>query len=108
MPYVITDVELVAGHVKIENEIVTDEFCRTNVEDIFAAGDVANSWHPRVGSSARLEHFDNAQLSRHGASVNRYAESVAAMRLLHQEIEGAMLIDESVDIETLRPRSRIR
>jgi 3-phenylpropionate/trans-cinnamate dioxygenase ferredoxin reductase subunit len=55
------NIELIAEHLKIENGIVTDEFCRTDVEGIFAAGDVANSWHPRLGASARLEHFDNAQ-----------------------------------------------
>lgn len=54
-------VKIVADHVKIDNGIVTDEFCRTSVEGIFAAGDVANSWHPRLGRRARLEHFDNAQ-----------------------------------------------
>lgn len=54
------NVDLVSEHVKIDNGIVTDEFCRTNVEEIFAAGDVANSWRPRLGRSARLEHFDNA------------------------------------------------
>ncbi len=54
-------VELVAGHVKIDNGIVTDEFCRTSVDGIFAAGDVANSWHPRLKRHVRLEHFDNAQ-----------------------------------------------
>ena len=52
---------LVAEHVKIDNGIATDEFCRTNVEGMYAAGDVANSWRPRLGRSARLEHFDNAQ-----------------------------------------------
>jgi 3-phenylpropionate/trans-cinnamate dioxygenase ferredoxin reductase subunit len=147
--------ELVAEHVKIEDGIVTDEFCRTNVEDILAAGDVANSWRPRLGSSARLEHFDNAQRQGEAAaktmvgkpeafdtipffysdqyefsliyrgmarswdrvvirgtpengsfsafylkerkvlavcSVNRYAESVAAARVLDREIDDAMLM----------------
>ncbi len=156
------NIELVAEHVKIGNGIVTDEFCRTDVQDIFAAGDVANSWHPRLGSSARLEHFDNAQRQGEVAaktmigkpeafdtvpffysdqyefsliyrglalswdkvvirgmpemgsfsafylkdrrvlavcSVNRRTESLAAMRLLHQEVDDAMLVDESVDID---------
>lgn len=158
------NVELLAEHVKIENGVVTDEFCRTDAKDIFAAGDVANSWHPRLGASARLEHFDNAQRQGEAAgkamtgkleafdtvpffysdqyefhliyrgmarswdtvvvrgtpdtgsfsafylkdhrvlavcSVNRYAESVAATRLLYHEADGAALIDESVEIDSL-------
>jgi 3-phenylpropionate/trans-cinnamate dioxygenase ferredoxin reductase component len=129
---------------------------------IFAAGDVANSWRPRLGRSARLEHFDNAQrqgetaakamigkpealdtvpffysdqyelslLYRGSAlawdrviirgspqersfsafylkdrvihavcSVNRYAESVAAQRLLRHEIDDSMLVDDSVTVD---------
>jgi 3-phenylpropionate/trans-cinnamate dioxygenase ferredoxin reductase subunit len=144
------NIELVAGHVKIENGIATDEFCRTDVANIFAAGDVANSWHPRLGSRVRLEHFDNARRQGEAAaktmigkleafdtvpffysdqygldlayrgsapswdkviirgkpqrgsfsafylkdrrilavcSINRNAESVAAMRLLHNQID---------------------
>ena len=42
--------------------LTTDEFCRTSIESVFAAGDVARSWRPRLGRHLRLEHFDNAQL----------------------------------------------
>ncbi|MGH7737182.1 MAG: NAD(P)/FAD-dependent oxidoreductase [Candidatus Tyrphobacter sp.] len=42
--------------------IVTDEFCRTQIPDVFAAGDVAKAWRPRLARHARLEHFDNAEL----------------------------------------------
>ncbi|HEX5418179.1 MAG TPA: FAD-dependent oxidoreductase, partial [Chloroflexota bacterium] len=45
----------------IENGILVDEFSRTNLPDIFAAGDVANWWHPGLGERLRVEHYDNAQ-----------------------------------------------
>jgi 3-phenylpropionate/trans-cinnamate dioxygenase ferredoxin reductase subunit len=46
--------------IKLENGIVVDEYCRTSVEDIFAAGDVANHFHPLLGHHARVEHWQNA------------------------------------------------
>lgn len=42
--------------------LTTDEYCRTGIDDVFAAGDVARSWRPRLNRHVRLEHFDNAQL----------------------------------------------
>ena len=158
------NVDLVAEHVKIDNGIVTDAFCRTSVEGIFAAGDVANSWRPRLGRAARLEHFDNAQRQGEAAaksmlgksealdtipffysdqyklsllyrgnapawdkvvirgapqersfsafylkdraihavcSVNRSADSAAAERLLHHEIDASMLANDSVDLDSV-------
>jgi 3-phenylpropionate/trans-cinnamate dioxygenase ferredoxin reductase subunit len=44
----------------LNNGIITDELCRTSVSDIFAAGDVANWWHPMLRERMRVEHFDNA------------------------------------------------
>jgi 3-phenylpropionate/trans-cinnamate dioxygenase ferredoxin reductase subunit len=41
--------------------ILVDEFCKTNVPDVFAVGDVASSWNPRFAKRLRVEHFDNAQ-----------------------------------------------
>src|SRR5438132_1653372 len=41
----VTDI-LAGTDVKIENGIVVDEYCQTNVEGIYAAGDVANHAHP--------------------------------------------------------------
>ncbi|MEO6835941.1 MAG: FAD-dependent oxidoreductase [Candidatus Tumulicola sp.] len=49
--------------------VETDEFCRTNVDGVFAAGDVAFSWRPRLGRRIRLEHFDNAESQ--GAAAGR-------------------------------------
>ena len=55
----VTDVVAEAG-VKIDNGIIVDEYCRTNVEGIYAAGDVARHYHPLVGKHIRVEHYQNA------------------------------------------------
>jgi 3-phenylpropionate/trans-cinnamate dioxygenase ferredoxin reductase subunit len=47
--------------VALENGVLVDELCRTNVPEVYAAGDVANWWHPRLGERLRVEHYDNAQ-----------------------------------------------
>jgi 3-phenylpropionate/trans-cinnamate dioxygenase ferredoxin reductase subunit len=53
--------ELLAGtDVEIDNGIVVDEFCRTGVEGIYAAGDVANHYHPVFERRIRVEHWQNA------------------------------------------------
>lgn len=53
--------DIVAGTgVRVENGIVVDEYCQTNVEGIYAAGDVANHFHPVFGRLIRVEHWQNA------------------------------------------------
>jgi 3-phenylpropionate/trans-cinnamate dioxygenase ferredoxin reductase subunit len=53
--------ELVLGAgVEVDNGILVDELCRTNVERIYAAGDVANHLHPLFGRRIRIEHWQNA------------------------------------------------
>jgi 3-phenylpropionate/trans-cinnamate dioxygenase ferredoxin reductase subunit len=42
------------------NGIVTDERLQTSVADIYAAGDVANAYHPLLGRHLRVEHWANA------------------------------------------------
>jgi 3-phenylpropionate/trans-cinnamate dioxygenase ferredoxin reductase component len=43
-----------------EGGIAVDEYLRTSVPNIYAAGDVAAAWHPRFGRHLRIEHWDNA------------------------------------------------
>jgi 3-phenylpropionate/trans-cinnamate dioxygenase ferredoxin reductase component len=43
-----------------ENGVVVDEWLRSSHPDVFAAGDVANAYHPRLGRHLRVEHWDNA------------------------------------------------
>jgi 3-phenylpropionate/trans-cinnamate dioxygenase ferredoxin reductase subunit len=45
----------------LQNGVVVDEYTRTNLPDVFAAGDVANWWHPKLGERLRVEHYENAQ-----------------------------------------------
>ena len=44
----------------VDNGIVVDTALRTSDPDVFAAGDVANAAHPRLGRSIRVEHWANA------------------------------------------------
>ena len=55
----VTDLAATAG-VHIDNGIVVDEYCQTNVTGIFAAGDVANHFHPVFQGRIRVEHWQNA------------------------------------------------
>ncbi len=63
--------EVVAGTgVKLDNGIVVDEYCRTNIEGIYAAGDVANHYHPLIGRHIRVEHYQNAISQGQAAARN--------------------------------------
>ncbi len=55
----VTEVVAESG-VEVENGIVVDEYCRTNIEGIYAAGDVANHYHPLIDRHMRVEHYQNA------------------------------------------------
>jgi 3-phenylpropionate/trans-cinnamate dioxygenase ferredoxin reductase subunit len=53
--------EVVRGtEVAVDNGVLVDASCRTNVPDVFAAGDVANHLHPLFGR-IRVEHYNNAE-----------------------------------------------
>jgi 3-phenylpropionate/trans-cinnamate dioxygenase ferredoxin reductase subunit len=54
---------------EIGNGILVDEHCATNVPGIYAAGDVANHYHPVFGQRMRVEHWQNAM--QHGAAAAR-------------------------------------
>ncbi|MEV4620922.1 FAD-dependent oxidoreductase [Asanoa sp. NPDC049573] len=55
------NVELAAAAgLAIDNGIVTDEHLRTSDADIYAAGDVANAFHPFLDRHVRVEHWANA------------------------------------------------
>jgi len=61
------DVGALAGSgIALDNGILVDAQCRTNVPDVFAAGDVANIQHPVFGR-LRVEHYNNAE--RQGRAV---------------------------------------
>ena len=54
---------------KIDNGIITNEYCETSVEHVYAAGDVANFYHPFYEMNMRLESWKHAQ--SHGAHAGK-------------------------------------
>ena len=68
--------ELLAGTgVEIDNGVVVDEYCRTGVEGIYAAGDVANHYHPLFKRHIRVEHWQNALKQGPAAARNMLGEN---------------------------------
>lgn len=49
-----------AAGITLENGILTDASLRTSAPDIYAAGDVANAYHPVIQRHIRSEHWSNA------------------------------------------------
>jgi 3-phenylpropionate/trans-cinnamate dioxygenase ferredoxin reductase subunit len=60
------ELALEAG-LEVDGGVLTDEFSQTSVPDVFAAGDVASTFHPYYGSHLRVEHHDTAM--HHGISA---------------------------------------
>ena len=61
-----TEIAADAG-LDLGNGINVDGHLRTSDANIFAAGDVANAYNPRLGWSLRVEHWENAR--RQGATA---------------------------------------
>ncbi|WP_406483879.1 NAD(P)/FAD-dependent oxidoreductase [Streptomyces sp. NBC_01568] len=49
-----------AAGLEVDNGIRVDAHLRTSHPDIYAAGDVANAFHPLLGKHIRVEHWANA------------------------------------------------
>jgi 3-phenylpropionate/trans-cinnamate dioxygenase ferredoxin reductase subunit len=49
-----------AAGLTVDNGVITDEYLTTSAAGVFAAGDVANAWHPVLGRRVRLEHWSSA------------------------------------------------
>jgi 3-phenylpropionate/trans-cinnamate dioxygenase ferredoxin reductase component len=54
---------------EVDNGILVDEHLRTSDLNIFAAGDVANAYNPRLDRHIRVEHWANAR--RQGATAGK-------------------------------------
>ncbi|CAN5124541.1 hypothetical protein BH09PSE3_BH09PSE3_20780 [soil metagenome] len=65
-----------ASEITVGNGIRVDQFCRTSGPGVFAAGDVANHYHPGIDSRVRVEHFDNATRQAMVAARNMLGERV--------------------------------
>jgi NADPH-dependent 2,4-dienoyl-CoA reductase/sulfur reductase-like enzyme len=49
-----------AAGLDVGNGVIVDAGLHTSAPDVFAAGDVANSYHPLLGRHVRVEHWANA------------------------------------------------
>ena len=49
-----------AAGITVDNGILTDASLRTSAPDVYAAGDVANAYHPVIQRHLRSEHWANA------------------------------------------------
>jgi 3-phenylpropionate/trans-cinnamate dioxygenase ferredoxin reductase subunit len=63
--------DLLAGtDAEIDNGVIVDEYLRTGVEGVYAAGDVANHYHPVFERRIRVEHWQNALKQGPAAALN--------------------------------------
>src|SRR5688572_5926264 len=63
-------VELLKGSgIHVDNGVVVDEYRQTNVSGVYAAGDVANHYHPIFERRMRVDHWQNA--IKQGAAAAR-------------------------------------
>ncbi len=64
------EVELLrAAGARISNGVEVDEYCRTSLPDVYAAGDIANHSHPLFGR-IRVEHYNNAEKQGRAAAAS--------------------------------------
>jgi len=70
-----------AAGLPVANGIQADAQLRTADPDIYAAGDVANSFHPRLGTSIRVEHWANALHQPQTAAKSMLGQPVSYDRL---------------------------
>jgi len=68
-----TELAAAAG-LMIDNGIRVDASLRSSDERIFAAGDVANPWHPVLGAYLRNEHWANAKAGGKVAAASMMGE----------------------------------
>jgi NADPH-dependent 2,4-dienoyl-CoA reductase/sulfur reductase-like enzyme len=65
----------------VRDGIVTDEHMRTSVADVYAAGDVANAYHPLLGRHVRVEHWANALHQPNTAALSMLGKDAVYDRL---------------------------
>jgi 3-phenylpropionate/trans-cinnamate dioxygenase ferredoxin reductase component len=63
------------------NGILVDEHLQTSVPGVFAAGDVANAYHPFYGERVRVEHWANALNQGPAVARNMLGNETAYERL---------------------------
>jgi 3-phenylpropionate/trans-cinnamate dioxygenase ferredoxin reductase subunit len=65
----------------VENGITVDEKLRSSAPNVFAAGDVANAWHPAYRRRIRVEHWANALNQGPAAARAMLGEDVSYERI---------------------------
>jgi 3-phenylpropionate/trans-cinnamate dioxygenase ferredoxin reductase subunit len=70
-----------AAGLGVDNGILTDAYLRTSVPTVYAAGDVANAYHPFYGERVRVEHWDNALHQGPAAARNMLGQDVPYDRI---------------------------
>jgi len=70
-----------AAGLTIDNGIVVDEYLQSSDPDVFAAGDVANTWYPLLNRHLRLEHWSAALNQGPVAAANMMGRAVAYDRV---------------------------
>ena len=79
---VIPRTELAEGAgLELNNGVIVDEFLATSVPGIWAAGDVANAYHPVFGARIRLEHWSAALNQGPVAAKNMMGQKVAYSKI---------------------------
>jgi 3-phenylpropionate/trans-cinnamate dioxygenase ferredoxin reductase subunit len=61
--------------------ILVDARLESSVPGVFAAGDVAEAWHPRYGRRVRVEHWDNARRQGRAAAANMLGRATSYERI---------------------------
>ena len=62
--------------IHVDNGVVVDQYCQTSVPGIYAAGDVANHYHPLFERQIRVEHWHNAIKQGAAAARNMLGKTV--------------------------------
>jgi 3-phenylpropionate/trans-cinnamate dioxygenase ferredoxin reductase subunit len=70
-----------AAGLEVENGIRVDAQLRTSDPDIYAAGDVANAFHPVLGKHIRVEHWANARHQPRAAATAMTGQEVSYDRV---------------------------
>jgi 3-phenylpropionate/trans-cinnamate dioxygenase ferredoxin reductase subunit len=70
-----------AAGLEVNNGVVVDEYLETSVPGIYAAGDVANAWHPVFETRIRVEHWANALNQGPAAAKNMLGISTSYDRV---------------------------
>ncbi|MBV9164834.1 MAG: FAD-dependent oxidoreductase [Solirubrobacterales bacterium] len=66
---------------EVDNGIVVDARLTTSSPDVFAAGDVANAWHPFFEQHIRVEHWANALNQGPAAARSMLGEEISYDRI---------------------------